>query len=74
MKLQTPEGFLRVVICPNCGNKIVATRPHMPPPSFFPVERIHYVYTPHPPYHAVFCAACEHYTVFGARDAKNRSG
>jgi len=59
------------VICPNCGNKIVATRPHMPPPSFFPVERIHYVYTPHPPYHAVFCAACEHYTVLRGQDGKD---
>ena len=71
MKLQTPEQFMRVVICPNCGNKIIATRPHMPPPSFFPIERIHYVYTPDPPYHAVFCTACQHYTVFRAEGGKN---
>jgi len=50
MKLQTPEHFLRVVICPNCGSNIVATTHHMPPPSFYPIERIHYVYTPDPPY------------------------
>jgi hypothetical protein len=36
----------------------------MPPPSFYPLERIHYVFTSGPPYHAVYCTACEHYTVF----------
>ena len=51
--------------------KILATRPHIPPPSFFPLERIHYVYSPDPPYHAVFCTACHHYTVFRARDSEN---
>ena len=25
MKPQTPDGFLRVVICPDCGVKILAT-------------------------------------------------
>ncbi|HME44559.1 MAG TPA: hypothetical protein VKF36_15825 [Syntrophorhabdales bacterium] len=71
MKFQTPEGFLRVVICPNCGNQIVATRPHMPPPTCYPREKIHYVFTPEPPYHAVFCTTCQHYTVFRAQDGKN---
>jgi hypothetical protein len=71
MKPQTPDGFLRVVICPNCGEKIIAIRPHIPPPSFYPREKIHYVFTPDPPYRAVFCIACEHYTVFRQQDEKN---
>jgi hypothetical protein len=71
MKLQTPEGYLRVVICPNCGQEILAVRPHMPPPRSYPAEKIHYIFTPGPPYHAVFCAACNHYTVFRPQDSKN---
>ena len=48
-----------VVLCLNCNEKILVTRPHRLSPG-----RTHpSAYRPYPPYLTVYCKNCGHYTV-----------
>ena len=62
MPRQSSDAW-EVVLCLNCDEKILVTRPHMPPSRIFPEKRIHRAYKPYPPYLTVFCTKCGHYTL-----------
>ncbi len=57
--------------CLNCGKEITTTRSHMTPGTYIPREQVHHVPTLEPTFLAVFCAGCEHFTVFAPNDHFN---